>query len=146
MARPKNETEEDLARELAMAEALCSHYGLTCQKLHGAHFPCDFAIFRGEELYAWLECKHRFKVYDPWHISHSKILRLSAWDRWHPVLIAFACGDRIWWIEAQKLPPLKLRILWAGNDRGQQGDKEPMIEIPHSVMNIIETTTEETDG
>jgi hypothetical protein len=131
--RPHNESPEDLKREAEILRAFGRSRGFhRYVKLSPILYGVDFACFRGpgDHLAAWVEVKARDRLYDTVLLSFAKAERL------HRLALAanvrgffvVSVSDGIYFhvIEA----PHQYQIKLAGNDRGQNGDREPCVMIP----------------
>jgi len=138
--RPRNESAGDVEREALILDAFCDAMSYARWiKLSESLYEIDAACFDSlDALMAWAEAKSRTKLYDHVLLSAAKALQLyrlhlathvPAWF----VIHVPGHGVMVHRIRA----PHDYRIALAGNDRGQNGDKEPCIFIDHSAFSII---------
>lgn len=139
--RPRNETEADLQFEGAALEKICKAFGCQGIKLSESLYHIDWCFYRGSKVVAFGEYKKRSSKYPTW------ILSLAKWSK--GIEMARTCGVKfLWFIETtdgifyyQTTGGDKWPVVIAGNSRGQNGDIEPCIEIPHKNFKLIEAAS-----
>lgn len=128
--RPYNETPDDLAREKAAGEAIEAAWGVRCLKLSEALYGLDWAFFRQGKLVGWGEYKHRSKRYATLILSAAKWHKgceIANWSR-KPFTLFVQWPEGLYWFNHTAIPVGEITM--GGNDRGQNGDIEPVIHIP----------------
>jgi hypothetical protein len=128
--RPHNETVGDLAREKAAGERIESAWGVRCLKLSEALYGVDWAFSRGSALVGWGEYKHRAKQYDTLILSAAKWLKGCALAResGRPFILFVDWPEGLYWFGHTDHPVEGIAI--SGNNRGQNGDIEPVVHLP----------------
>lgn len=128
--RPYNETPEDLAHEKAAAERIEAAWGVQCIKLSEALYGLDWAFFRHSKLVGWGEYKHRSQRYDTLILSAAKWLKgcTLARESGKPFTLFVEWPEGLYWFSYIDAPVEGITM--GGNDRGQNGDIEPVVHIP----------------
>lgn len=144
MGRPINETQADLDREQEVAQALQSLWKCKMRKLHGMTYPADFGAFRqgesiwgvDDKLVAMVEVKWRKELHDPFYLALHKAHRMLAYSHhWDiPAMVVVGHPGGISWHRLTG----GYEVYWGGNNRGQKGDKEPLVLIPRAEFQRIE--------
>ena len=132
--RPINETEADRRHELDDSVAVALAWGCEVRKLSDGLYGADWALLLDEEVKAFAEYKWRGKDrYDSLLIGCAKVWKLMdlGFKSNLPVWLFVRWNDGLWGC-ALKLVALPDVIHWTGNDRGQNGDKEPCYKLPMS--------------
>jgi hypothetical protein len=129
--RPHNESPEDLKREVEILRAFgkakaYSRYVKLSPHLYGI----DFACFNARTLAAWVEVKARDRIYDTMLLSFAKAAQLHrlALAANVPGFFVVSVPHGIYFHAMDA--PHQYQIELAGNDRGQNGDREPCVMIP----------------
>lgn len=138
--RPRNETQDDLAREGAAGRMIEAAWGVRCVKLSEALYSVDWAFFRQERLVGWGEYKHRAKRYPTLLLSASKWFKgcQLARESGMPFTIFVEWPDGLYWHRAaiETLP-----ITLGGSSRGQNGDLEPCVHFDTDLFRKVEYPT-----
>jgi len=131
MWRPRNETEQDLKNEAAIADLLSAKWKCDVHKLSETLYPVDWSFSRGGEVVAFGEYKRRSKKFDSALLSASKYFRMLELGRVYklPVLLIIEWPNELGYIDLYNVP-LDLQVYIGGNSRGQNGDIEPVVYIP----------------
>jgi hypothetical protein len=136
VTRPINETPEDRRIEAQIIErfnALVNKYDRQwCPRL----YPCDAALTeRGvtfqPTVFHLIEAKRRYWHYGKYPevlLGLYKWATLSGFSPFVPVHVVFQLNDKMLVIDVKETTPV--RVAWAGNNRGQEGDKEPCVMLP----------------
>lgn len=98
-------------------------------KLSERLYELDWAFFREESLVGWGEYKYRERRYDTLLLSAAKWMRglSSASVSGKPFLLFIEWPEGLHWLDATKAEVKDIRL--SGNNRGQNGDKEPCVHI-----------------
>lgn len=128
--RPRNETQGDLDRELAAARKIEQRFGVEHIKLSESLYHVDWAFFRDGILAAWGEYKYRQKRYDTLYISLAKFAQMFDLSRITavPAYLFVEWPDGLYRVTISDMAGREITL--NGNNRGQNGDKEPVIHIP----------------
>lgn len=132
MWRPRNESREDLATEEAARVEIGRALSCELVKLSPVLYGVDWAAFRGGRLIAFAEYKRRYNPmarYPTLHLSLAKVasaLQLAA-SAGVACTLFVQWDDGIFWCPAADHLP---GAILAGNSRGQNGDREPIVEYP----------------
>jgi hypothetical protein len=155
--REFNETLEDRARQDRVRDLCCEKIRATVLDVDRlAFFHCDWAFFKNNRLYRWGEYKNRSPA--KWGDYKTFMLSLGKWmhlkylaQQTHTpfvIVVEWGCGTIVY----GKWPPetamgydisfdmadKDYEIQYGGRtDRGQKGDKEPVILIPNSEFKIL---------
>lgn len=127
--RPLYETEDDLQNELVVVKELCNVLNCGYKKLP-ISYGLDYALTRGEEVFAFVEIKCRQR-----HSQRHESLMVSAQKRVKGLDLTRATGlpcmlvskftDGIFWVNLREKPD---RVTFNGRtDRGDAQDVEPVI-------------------
>ena len=127
--RPRNETEADLAHEQAAAERIERAWDVRAVKLSERLYQLDWAFFRNESLVGWGEYKRRGRRYDTLLLSAAKWMKglHNASVSGRPFLLFIEWPDGLYWLDAGKAEVKDICL--SGNNRGQNGDKEPCVHL-----------------
>lgn len=131
MWRPRNETEQDLQNEAAVAKFLSDKWECDVHKLSENLYPVDWAFSREGTVVAYGEFKKRSKKFDTALLSAAKYYRMLDLARMTKlsVLLIIEWPKELCYIDLYK-EPLDLQVYIGGNSRGQNGDIEPVVYIP----------------
>jgi hypothetical protein len=140
MARPKNETEDDLAAEDEAKSVIEDAWNVTIVKLQPHVYGVDWMICKNNlSLHSWGEFKRRYcdmQTYDSLALSLGKWLRL----KWNAERSLLPFAIYVQWNDTSIMYKSFPHTTGMGYpckvggrlDRDQTGDEEPMIYIPIS--------------
>lgn len=142
--RPYNETEEDLRREREAADIIARAFKSTVEKLSPTLYHVDWCFRRGTKIFAVGEYKHRdVGPFDEIFLSYAKLTKLvnMARDLDVKAFVFFEFKTKpgeIWYLDLLRLMEKQdVEVKWGGNNRNQNGDKEPVAMLPFSEMSAI---------
>ena len=148
--RPRNETDQDLARERAAADAIVEAFaqrgraGLKALKLGETLYQIDWAFFdhgqQGRPLVSWGEFRWRDRRYDTYVMKYSKLVAGRKWMRatGKPFLMYVEWPDGIWYWRVPEVVDLQVYLF--ESTRQQNGDNEPVVHVP--VNWFVQLTTQ----
>ena len=131
--RPMNETPEDRRREDIIAEVVrermrCTHKVKLSEFLYGI----DFCLYSDAPM-SWIEIKCRSEFHNPMWLSLAKAKKLIELQQATGMLSYFIVHTPREGIFGHRLRPLaSYELTVDGNQRGQNGDIEPLICIPRN--------------
>lgn len=137
--RPMNETPEHLANEESAAKSICQTWKVDIEKLSPTLYKIDWVLYRNNEPKAFAEFKRRSKKIDPLFISVAKYIQLLELNRITglPCLLIVQWPEGLWYHNIKHPVKLPLDLQMNGNPRGQNGDFEPVINIPLSLFKEV---------
>lgn len=130
--RPQNETPADLQREDDARQTLAFEFGHDITKLSPFLYQCDWCFHDGLQVLGFAEFKYRHKKYDFMMLALAKWLHLRDLmnETLLPVWIVFQFDDGIYWRKYEWIHAETPKIQFGGSNRGQPGDKEPIVLLP----------------
>lgn len=147
--RPRNESDEDRRKEAAILDDACASLGFASwTKLSETLYEIDAAMFgesgmyfgvgQGAPLKAWVEVKARDKLYDTVLLSAAKALQLYRLELATKLPAYFIIHVPDIGVLCHRIKPMHAyHIAIGGNDRGQNGDKEPCVFIDKHAFTLI---------
>ncbi|KPK66564.1 MAG: hypothetical protein AMS21_02060 [Gemmatimonas sp. SG8_38_2] len=167
--RPRNESKKDIARQNAAARAIekelarLTGHNYTVENLSPFLYEIDWCFRREKEIMGVAEFKYREKSesgsgkYPEMMLGLAKHAALMHWGNqiccpaW--MIYQFEVEPHLLYlIDCRRVPIARLE--WGGNDRKQNGDKEPVVYLPlpnidngepgHGCLDISDWLGEET--
>jgi len=129
--RPRNETQQDLQREIEAAQKIESAWSVEHLKLGEIAYRLDWAFFRGHKLVGFGEYRWRSKQYKTYYISAAKWMKMCDVQRIMKVPVClFVHWDNIGLHYYEVNSDANFEVVKWGGNRGQNGDIEPVVLIP----------------
>ncbi len=137
--RPHNESAADLQREDDARQTLEHEFGHSITKLSPFLYQCDWCFHDGAKVLGFAEFKYRQNKYDKMLLALPKWLHLQNLmnETLLPVWIVFQFDDGIYWRKYEWDDLGTPGIQFGGSNRGQPGDKEPIVLLPLSQFTKI---------
>ena len=138
--RPIYESDADREREAQVAATYAQVMGLDAQAMP-RNAPYDYEMLRDGKLVSIVEIKCRTKQYDPYQISHSKMVTLhcEAHHREVPGILIVRWPNMTGWVAVDQLDPESWPTNTGGRtDRNDKKDIEKMAEFPLSWFTMME--------
>lgn len=144
--RPVNETAEDRARQDNAARVIERLWNRKVMDLSPISYKVDWAILGGRDndIKAFGEYKFRHGI--AWDTYSDLILSLAKYDALRHYADLAGVPPMMFW-EFEKTPGTLAymdvsevtgrRVVWGGNDRSQNGDKEPVVLLPVHLMTLV---------
>jgi len=141
--RECNESEEDRQRQATAALFIERRWHCVVEDLSPFLYEIDWCLRRDDRICAFAEYKYRDRQYPEMMLSLAKWakLRQLGWTARVPALMIyqFEDGSMMYFDAVSYLHVKELKVLWGGNDRGQNGDKEPVIMLPLKDMKPVKS-------
>ena len=138
--RPIYESDGDREREAQVAAMYAQVMGLDAKAMP-RKAPYDYEMLRDGKLVSIVEIKCRTKQYDPFWVSHSKMVAFhcEAHQRWVSGILLVQWPDMIGWLEVNRLDPESWPTETGGRtDRNDRKDIEKMAAFPLSWFTTLE--------